>query len=133
MLGAAVCVALVCVAACGADPSAKSADWPSWGDNPKNTHASPLTAVGPANVSRLRVVWTRSEGVGQSEWETFPIVVGTTMYYNTDTDVVVARDAATGKLRWAYAPDVDFFASGPAGTVAPSAGGSPSAAAACTR
>lgn len=107
------------VAACGADPSSTSVGWLSWGNTAENTHSASLTSVDPTNVSHLTVAWTRSEGIGQSEWETFPVVVGTTMYYTTDTDVVVARDGATGALRWAYAPHVDFFASGQAGTVAP--------------
>jgi PQQ-dependent dehydrogenase (methanol/ethanol family) len=117
--GALACMAVIGAAACGADPSPTSVAWPSWGNNAENTHSTSLASVNPANVSHLKVAWKRSEGVGQSEWETFPVVVGTTMYYTTDTGVVVARDAATGTLGWAYAPDVDFFASGQAGSVAP--------------
>jgi alcohol dehydrogenase (cytochrome c) len=62
------------------------------------------------NVSRLRVAWSRRAGQGQVAWETFPIVVGGTMYYDTGTDEVFAVDAATGKVRWTYAPPVDFLA-----------------------
>jgi PQQ-dependent dehydrogenase (methanol/ethanol family) len=32
------------------------------------------------------------------------------MYYDTGTDQVFAVDAATGKVRWSYAPPVDFLA-----------------------
>lgn len=116
---AALGVVALAAAGCGADPSRTSLDWPSWGNDAQNTHSTSLAMVGPANVSHLKVAWRQSEGVGQSEWETFPVVVGATMYYTTDTDVVVARDGATGALRWAYAPRVDFFASAQAGTVVP--------------
>jgi alcohol dehydrogenase (cytochrome c) len=126
---AAIGASAIGVAACGGDrphgdrahgdPPRASVDWPSWGNTAENTHFASLAGVNPANVSHLRLAWTRSEGPGQSEWETFPIVVGRTMYYTTDAGVVVAVDAATGRSDWAYAPAVDFFASGQAGTVAP--------------
>lgn len=60
-------------------------------------------------MSRLRVAWTRPEGFGQSTWESFPIVVGATMYLTTSTNTVWALNAVTGALRWSYAPRVDFF------------------------
>lgn len=112
-------VVALAAAGCGRDPPSANVGWPAWGNTAANTHFTSLGSVKPANVSRLKVAWMSSEGAGQSEWETFPAVVRTTMYYTTNTGVVVARDAATGRLRWSYAPAVDFFAAGQAGTVAP--------------
>jgi PQQ-dependent dehydrogenase (methanol/ethanol family) len=85
-------------------------DWPAWGNVPENTHFAALDQVDRSNVSRLRVAWSRPEGQGQFAWETFPIVVGRTMYYDTGADQVYAVDAATGAVRWTYSPPVDFLA-----------------------
>jgi alcohol dehydrogenase (cytochrome c) len=85
-------------------------DWPHWGNVVENTHYADLDQVDRGNVDRLRVAWTRPEGPGQFAWETFPIVVGRTMYYDTGTNQVYAVEAATGKVRWTYSPPVDFLA-----------------------
>lgn len=88
--------------------------WPLWGNTPQDTHYAQLSQIDAANVSHLKLAWSRSEGPGQFSWETFPVVVGKTMYYSTDTDEVFAVDATSGKVRWSYLPQVDFLA-GPGG------------------
>jgi glucose dehydrogenase len=93
----------------GATPAAPDADWPAFGGTTDNTRYSPLRQVNATNVGRLAVAWTRGEGFGQTTWESFPIVVGATMYLTTSTNAVWALDAATGAMRWSYAPRVDFF------------------------
>ena len=85
-------------------------DWPHWGNVAENTHFAALDQVDRGNLAKLKVAWSRPEGTGQFAWETFPIVVGRTMYYDTGTDQVYAVDAATGKVRWSYTPPVDFLA-----------------------
>jgi alcohol dehydrogenase (cytochrome c) len=85
-------------------------DWPHWGNVAENTHFAALDQIDSGNLAKLRVAWSRPEGTGQFAWETFPIVVGRTMYYDTGTDQVYAVDAATGKVRWTYTPPVDFLA-----------------------
>jgi alcohol dehydrogenase (cytochrome c) len=85
-------------------------DWPHWGNTPENTHFADLDRIDRGNVAKLKVAWSRPGSAGQSAWETFPIVVGRTMYYDTGTDQVFAVDAATGKVRWSYSPPVDFLA-----------------------
>jgi glucose dehydrogenase len=90
-------------------PAARDADWPVFGGSADNTRYSPLAQIDAADAGQLRVAWTRAEGFGQSTWESFPVVVGTTMYLTTSTGVVWALNAATGALRWSYAPRVDFF------------------------
>jgi alcohol dehydrogenase (cytochrome c) len=91
-------------------PAGGDVDWPHWGNVAENTHYADLDQVDRGNVSRLQVAWTRPEGPNQFAWETFPIVVGRTMYYDTGTDRVFAVDAATGKVQWTYSPPVDFIA-----------------------
>jgi alcohol dehydrogenase (cytochrome c) len=103
---------------CG-DPEGTTLGWPAWGNTAGNTHFADLGQINTANVSRLKVVWRRSEGPYQVAWETFPVVVGRTMYYTTDTDEVVAVDAATGRLRWSYLPGVNFLVGAIGGSVEP--------------
>ena len=102
------------LAGCGgsAHPAATtpSVDWPQWGGNAQNTHFGTPTQITPANVDRLSVAWKRSEGPDQFGWETFPVVIGDTMYYTTNTDAVVAVSATTGRVRWSYTPQVNFLA-----------------------
>ena len=108
-------------AACGPIPAASgpshaakpvSVGWPQFGNTLENTRFAALTQVSTADVRKLRVAWTMSEGPGASLWEDYPVVVGGTMYLTTGTDEVEALDAATGRVRWSYTPTVDFFLPG---------------------
>jgi alcohol dehydrogenase (cytochrome c) len=114
LAGAAAALVL---AGCGAPPAA-SVGWPNWGNSALNTHSSSLRRINTANVSSLQLVWRRSQGANLVGWETFPVVIGRTMYYTTNTDEVDAVDAVTGKLRWSYVPRVNLFA-GPLSTSTP--------------
>jgi alcohol dehydrogenase (cytochrome c) len=108
----AFAAALVVLAGCGGgnDQATPDAGWPGWGNVPENTHFADLDQVDRGNVGDLKVAWSRPGGQGQNAWETFPIVVGRTMYYDTGLDQVFAVDAVTGKVRWTYSPPVDFLA-----------------------
>jgi alcohol dehydrogenase (cytochrome c) len=123
VLGATLCAAVL-LGGCGGSGSGEeegpkpTVDWPSWGNSPDNTHYARLDQVNRGNVDRLELAWTRPGGRGQVAWETFPIVVGRTMFYDTGTDEVLAVDAATGRVRWTYAPEVDFLA-GPSAGLSP--------------
>ena len=130
---------MLLLAGCGGGGSTESdsgggtVDWPHWGNTAENTHFAHLDQIDRDNVGDLEVAWTRPEGQGQVAWETFPIVVERTMYYDTGTDQVFAVDAATGKVRWTYAPPVDFLAGpGLASSTSRSAAASPTAPAAST-
>lgn len=50
-----------------------------------------------------------------AQWESYPVVVGRTLYVTTNTGQVLAFDAASGAQRWSYTPQVDFFATGAVG------------------
>ncbi|MFT3864902.1 MAG: PQQ-binding-like beta-propeller repeat protein [Solirubrobacterales bacterium] len=94
----------------GGDEAGGDVGWPYWGNVAENTHFAKLDQVDGGNLDQLEVAWSRTEGENQYAWETFPIVVGRTMYYDTGTDQVFAVDAATGKVRWTYTPEVNFLA-----------------------
>jgi alcohol dehydrogenase (cytochrome c) len=109
---AALALTVLLLAGCGGGNDQTKADigWPGWGNFAENSHFALLHEIDGDNVKGLRVAWTRPGGQGQSAWETFPIVVGRTMYYDTGTDQVFAVDAATGEVRWTYTPPVNFLA-----------------------
>lgn len=97
-------------------------DWTSYGRDEGHARHSPLTAITPANVSRLKKLWSyhmRPAGVtadsipmpdgvpqrfrtGFSASEATPLVVDGTMYLSTPYRRVVALDAATGTERWVF-------------------------------
>jgi PQQ-dependent dehydrogenase (methanol/ethanol family) len=111
----AFAAALVLLAGCGggnasSDDQGGDVGWPHWGNVAENTHFADLDQVDRGNVDQLEVAWSRPGDAGQNAWETFPIVVGRTMYYDTGLGKVFAVDAATGEVRWTYAPPVDFLA-----------------------
>jgi PQQ-dependent dehydrogenase (methanol/ethanol family) len=118
-IGVLFALAACASSACDARSAQTNVDWPLWGNGAANTHYADLSQVNTTTVTRLRIAWTRSEGPEQFAWETFPVVVGTTMYYSTDTGGVVAVDAASGRLRWSYLPSVDFFADPATAAAAP--------------
>lgn len=84
-------------------------DWPMFGNNSDNNRYSSLTQINAKTVKKLGLAWTMQEGKDQSVFETDPVVVNGTMYITTNTDEVMAVDAATGKLKWRYAPKVNFY------------------------
>jgi len=95
--------------------SAKSvSDWPAYA-NGGGTRFSPLTGIDRTNVSRLEVAWTFHTGESafatdaeqKSTFEVTPIVVDGTMYLSTGFNKVIALDAATGKERWRFDPQID--------------------------
>jgi len=90
----------------------KSQGWAHFGNSLANTRYSGLRQLTADNVTHLRIVWTRSEGLAPQLWEDYPVVVGRTMYITTSTDEVEAVDAITGRVRWSYIPRVDFFVAG---------------------
>jgi len=82
-------------------------DWPMYNRDLMGTRHSPLTQITPANVSRLRQVWSYKLGrhpdagglTGGSEFT--PIVVRGVMYVATPSKVV-ALAPETGREIWTY-------------------------------
>jgi quinoprotein glucose dehydrogenase len=98
------------------DPSglATGADWPAYGGTYANWRYSPLVAVDPSNVGKLRKVWeVHTGGMPTSPQyeklygtENTPLKVGNMLYSCTAKNVIVAMDAATGKPQWRVDPHV---------------------------
>jgi quinoprotein glucose dehydrogenase len=91
-------------------------NWASTGGDPGGSQYSPISAIRPANVGRLKLAWTYhsgdvTTGPKGSRSEQIPLVVDGTLYVCTPLHRVTAVDAATGKERWRFDP----FASGPNG------------------
>lgn len=91
------------------DPLAEAgAQWPVFGGTMDNTRFSALDQVNASNARRLGVAWSKDLGPYQTLDESFPLMIGRTLYVTTSTDEVMAFDAVTGKQLWRYAPQVDF-------------------------
>jgi len=87
-------------------------DWPWFGGTATGTRSSPLDEIDTANVRRLGVAWSLDVAPQAALWETYPVVVGRTMYVTTNEGEVLALDATTGARRWTYTPDVDLLVGG---------------------
>jgi quinoprotein glucose dehydrogenase len=98
------------------DPSGLSTgtDWPAYGGTYANWRYSPLTAVDPSNVGRLRKVWEVHTGGMPTTpdyqklygTENTPLKIGNMLYTCTAKNVIVALDAATGKPMWRVDPHI---------------------------
>jgi PQQ-dependent dehydrogenase (methanol/ethanol family) len=119
---AALAVALTCAGCGGGDDAGTgpagapagggqaTVDWPTWGNGSQNQHFARLDQVDRDNVDHLKLSWSVPGPRDAVAWETFPIVVGSTMYYDNGTDQVFAVDATSGRELWSYTPAVDFLA-----------------------
>lgn len=99
-------VAVVLLAETNSTPSRTYRGWPAPGGSHELMRYSALNQINKTNVSKLQVAWTFDTGDGfpGSEMQCNPIVVGDTLYTTTPKNRLVALDAATGKLKWAFDP-----------------------------
>lgn len=87
----------------------KDDDWPIYGHDDHQSRFSPLKQITPANVSRLRRVFTYHTGslVPQgkpNKWapETTPIKIGSSLYLCSATNDMMRVDAVTGQEKWHF-------------------------------
>jgi quinoprotein glucose dehydrogenase len=80
--------------------------WNQFGGTSDNIHYSTLDQINRNNVQKLQVAWTydTKDAFEGSEMQCNPIIVDGTLYATTPRVRVVALDAATGQLRWAFDP-----------------------------
>jgi len=81
-------------------------EWGVYGGGPDSIRYSALDQINRGNVARLQVAWTYDSGDAfqDSEMECNPIVVDGVLYATTPKLRLIALDAATGRLKWAFDP-----------------------------
>lgn len=108
--------AIIVIAAAGTGAfGPRDAEWAAYGHDPGGARYSPLTAIGPANVSRLQTAWVfhtgdktaGGAGMPRSGFESTPLVLNGTLYVTTPFNRIIALDAETGTERWAFDPQID--------------------------
>ncbi|MBS0374711.1 MAG: PQQ-dependent dehydrogenase, methanol/ethanol family [Proteobacteria bacterium] len=80
--------------------------WFTTGRDGGGTYYSPLAAIDAGNVARLGFAWEYATRTNRG-LEATPVVVDGTMYTSGNWGRVYALDAATGRERWTFDPEVD--------------------------
>ena len=85
--------------------------WPEYGATLAGQRYSAATQINRSNVTQLHQVWSldvrQYEGdKPRGSFESTPVLWRGTLYLTTPKDVVLALDAATGKVRWSFDPGV---------------------------
>ncbi len=89
-------------------------DWIANGRDVEGTRYLPASDITRENVGRLQVAWTYRTGEAEprfatkkpAAFEATPLVVDDTMYIGTPLGRVIALDAATGRERWVFDPQI---------------------------
>jgi len=97
---------------------AQNTEWPCYGNDAGGSRYSSLNQINQQNVSRLKVAWTfetgelktyeGTEAKSKAAFEATPIMIDNTLYFSTPSDRVFAIDAATGKQKWMFNPEVNL-------------------------
>ncbi len=80
--------------------------WLTTGRDGNGSYYSPLKDIDAGNVGKLGFAWEYKLGTRRG-LEATPVVVDGTLYVSGNFGRVYAVDAATGKERWRYDPEVD--------------------------
>jgi quinoprotein glucose dehydrogenase len=108
-------LALACGAAPSIDYAGPTADWPEYAGTKGGSHWSPLTQIDRASAPHLELAWEHRSGDyhraafsssdhAPTSFQTTPLVVNDTLYYNTPFMRVFALDPETGEERWVFDP-----------------------------
>jgi quinoprotein glucose dehydrogenase len=88
-------------------------EWHQYGRTPYGQRYSPLDEINATNVANLQKAWTYETGdvkgpndVGETTYQVTPLKIGDTLYLCTPHNWAIAVDAATGKEKWKYDPNV---------------------------
>jgi PQQ-dependent dehydrogenase (methanol/ethanol family) len=91
----------------GTPADALPGSWLSYGRSQSETRYSPLKQIDTSNVSRLGLAWSYVLGAGGGNQEGTPLIWNNTLYGITNWSVVFGLDAASGKERWRWDPEVN--------------------------
>ena len=93
--------------------SVPDADWHQYGRTPYGQRYSPLKQITTENVGGLQVAWQYQTGdvklpddIGETTYQVTPLKVKDTLYLCTPHNWAIALDAATGKEKWKFDPNV---------------------------
>jgi quinoprotein glucose dehydrogenase len=96
-----------------ADGQAASVDWTAYGATGAGTRYSDLNEINKNNVKDLKLAWEFQTGdrKGPDDPDEFtneatPLKIGDLLYTCSPHQIVFALDAATGKLRWKFDPQI---------------------------
>lgn len=94
-------------------PPVADGDWPAYGRTQEGQRYSPLKQINTENVNQLEEAWVFRTGdlklptdPGEITNEVTPIKVGDTLFLCTAHQRVFALDAATGKEKWHFDPQL---------------------------
>jgi quinohemoprotein ethanol dehydrogenase len=98
------------ILAAAAGPNAATtgsvAQWPAPGRDANGTYFSPLTGIDAHNVATLGFAWDYDLGTHRG-LEATPLMIDGVLYAVGNFGRVYALDAASGRERWTYDPEVD--------------------------
>jgi alcohol dehydrogenase (cytochrome c) len=82
-------------------------DWLTYHGSYKSYHYSPLEQINTGNVRDLAVAWIHVPGRSTRGLQSMPLAVDGVLYYTGSHSRTFALDGATGKVIWAYIPELD--------------------------
>ena len=88
-----------------ANADAEPGNWLSYGRTYSEQRYSPLKRINDKNAQKLGLAWFADLDTNRAQ-EATPLVVDGVMYVSTAWSLVKAYEARTGKLLWAYDPQV---------------------------
>src|SRR4051794_14821712 len=80
-------------------------EWLSYGRDYAEQRFSPLTQISDQSVAQLGLAWSADLDTARGQ-EATPLMHDGTLYVSTAWSMVKAYDAATGKPKWSYDPQV---------------------------
>jgi PQQ-dependent dehydrogenase (methanol/ethanol family) len=88
-----------------ANADAEPGNWLSYGRTYSEQRYSPLTRINDKNVQQLGLAWFADLDTNRAQ-EATPLIVDGVLYVSTAWSLVKAYDARSGRLLWAYDPQV---------------------------
>ena len=85
----------------------ESHEWVMYGRDYRNWRFSPLTAITPQNVTKMRPVWAMSTGGTFGGLEATPLFHNGVLYFSAEYGRLFAVDARSGAVIWHYEPTYD--------------------------
>jgi quinoprotein glucose dehydrogenase len=107
-------LALTCLLVVTAAAQPREVAWMTNGRDPEGTRYLPASQITRDNVSRLTRAWTYRTRETDAQFatakptafEATPLVIDGVMYVGTPLGRVIALDAATGRERWIFDPEI---------------------------